>query len=147
MKFRPSAPCDTHALDILEAELRIELPKRYRQWLIETNGGIAEGQPYFLTPHNPRSESEVLRGFFGVSPSHPNHDIPSIVRDHLWILRQDHLPIGWTEGSGFLSIELTSWSERVYFFDICDEGEPNGLRTPHFVAESIDDLTAALRYD
>lgn len=147
MKLRSFGPCEPLEIDRLEAVLRVELPKQYRQWLLETNGGIAEEQPYFPMRDNPLSDAETLREFYGMIPSHPTHDIRATIQDHLWILRQDHIPIGWCEGSGLLSIELTSWSDKIYFFDICDEGERNGLRTPYFVAESIHDLIASLRTD
>lgn len=147
MKLRSFGPCDPLHVDRLEAELRIELPKQYRQWLLETNGGIVEEQPYFPMRDNPHSDAETLRAFYGMVPSHPEYDICATIHDHLWILRQDHIPIGFSGSSGILSVELTSWSDKIYFFDICDEGEQNGLRTPYFVAESIHDLIASLRTD
>lgn len=147
MRLRSLETCDPHALDKLEAKLRIELPKQYRQWLLNTNGGIAEDQPFFTVPNNPYSDAETLRTLLGITPSHGEIDIETTIHKHLWVLRQDHIPIGWSEGSGLLSIELTNWSDRIYFFEYCDEGEQNGVRTPYLVAESIYELIDSLRND
>lgn len=147
MEMQSFESCDSHEVERLEAVLRVELPKKYRRWLLETNGGIVKGQPYFAIRDNPRSDSEILQEFLGISLLHPELDIRSTTHNHLWILRHDHIPIGWCEGSGLLSIKLTSWSDQIYFFDICDEGKQNGLRTPYFVAESIHDLIVSLKYD
>lgn len=145
MRLQTLEPCDPHELDKLEAVLRIELPKQYRQWLLDTNGGIADDQPYFTVPNNPYSDAETLRTLLGITPSHPRTDIEATIRDHLWVLRQDHIPIGWSGSSGLLSIELTTWSDQIYFFEYCDEGEQNGLRTPYLVADSIYELIDSLK--
>lgn len=147
MNLRSFGPCDPDELAKLEAVLRIEFPREYRAWLLETNGGVAEDQPYFPMDGRPAGDEETLRDLLGIVPSQPTHDIAATIHEHLWILRQDHVPIGWCEGSSMLSISLTTWSDAIYLFEAFGESELNGLREPVYVADSIHHFISLLQTD
>lgn len=130
-------PLDEHQLEILEAELRSRFPPIYRKWLISTNGGEADGMWMFRIPNCPYAEDGMLRELYGVCPAHPEHDLLSRNQEMLWILRHDHILVGWAEESCLFSLRLGGSDETIYYWDIADPGDDRGLRTPYPLAPDI----------
>lgn len=129
-------PCNPKNVLQLEAMLRYRLPDRYREWLLEVNGGFPSPSA-FTIPESPFSDDDLVTAMLGLVEN-KEYDISSHIHSHPWMLRESFFPIAFTASSSYLGLEMKSQSDSIVMIDICDPGNSDGLRSHIFVSKNID---------
>lgn len=123
-------------IEKLEAQLRCDLPPIYRSWLVESNGGVPS-QSGFSFQDGDYTEENSIEYFYGICTEDPDYDIRSSYVVHLWMLREDFVPIALADGSCYVGIHLSGRKDNLYYIDYFSEGDTDGKRPHYFVASNI----------
>ncbi len=148
MKFLDSKKLvDQNTILEVERRLGIELPQKYRGFLLENNGGYPE-LPVFQMAET--GELGVIQQLFCIAPESPDDIVRANERYH-GRLPKSVLPIGYDPGGNLLVIGVSGLMEgRVLFWDHEAEGSragTDGLGNLVLIADSWDDFLAGLKAD
>ena len=147
-EFRTTGP-QVHECDVvaLESRLNAPLPPSYRNFVIETNGGVPEGR-YVAEPSDIGLE---VKGFFSLDGSGTELEDLSLTRAlSTWAGRypQGFLPIALCEGSNLLLLSLQGENTGaiVYWDHDAEAEDDEPARTDNLtpVANSFTSLLAHL---
>jgi hypothetical protein len=132
---------------VLEQRLNILLPKSYRRFLLEVNGG--QPKPNAFPIHNfSRDTHGLLDHFFSWDPDDVDYDIVENAQVFRNRMPTELLPIAFDPGGNLLCLAVSGDNiGKVYYWDHEDEyppGETPDYHNLYFVANDFDDLLGGL---
>jgi len=123
----------------LEEKLNLVLPKDYRAFLKENNGGYPEPDGFDFMDG---SDGSSVDKFLEVN----NSKDESIIEYYLSYKKripEDFLPIAKDPGGNIILIKANSEDSQIYFWDHeneAEEGESPGMGNMHLIASSLQEF-------
>jgi len=135
---------DSKVLDALEQSWAMKLPKDYRDFLLEYNGGSPDKTLFHFINYNNKRDSSLINEFFGIYKSHVNNLLQNIkdIGDRYPL---DSFPIADDQfGNRICLIVKGKNRGKVYFWDHELEVEIKETDNPYcnmfFIANSFNDF-------
>lgn len=114
--FEPNAPVSDSEITSFEERHRLLLPRSYRIFLLQTNGGRPEPPTFpiegFLD--NPLGDVQV---FFGLNANEPTEDLDQVLNEIAESVPAGILPVGRTAGDDFICLDLRKRGAPVVFWN------------------------------
>lgn len=128
-----------HDLSDLESSLDVVLPKDYRRFLLQHNGGVPQPRRFVI----PGCDGEALVDvFLGIRTS---NDIADWVEELDDDLPAGFLPIGFDPGGNALLLDTTDGAGKVYYWDSGRHfATSSDLENTYPIASSFTDFLGSL---
>ncbi len=137
----------THALEALEAKLRLKLPAAYRAWLLRFNGGTpVPGEFKYKTEEGPYTDSRVAFFYAVYDGEYENFEKQFINYKVTQRRMLDNLiPFARDPFGNCLCLSISGADEgAVYFWDHEEEPATPSYANCHLIADTFDEFIGGL---
>jgi len=133
---------DPLLLQEFEMKIGHQLPTAYRNFLLETNGGIPENSIFEVPDY---TSSSIL--FFGLGVDIPSNDLRYAVRVFADAISDGFLPIGRDPGGNLVLMDVKGGKENkiVFWNHGSNDGELGGKFAEMFIASTFSDFIDSLQ--
>lgn len=141
-------PTNLEAVQEFECKVGFPLPRLYKEFLLETNGGRPRESVFPIDgfAHNPFGS---LHEFFGLGARPPLADLDEIFEWFKNGVPAGIIAIGRTDGADYLCLDLRDGQEQVRYWDHRHHWGTGEWRESdlYHVANSFEEFIASLRPD
>lgn len=131
-------------IEHFERENRVKLPKRYKEFLLQWNGGYPEPSVFYISKEQGVS---VLNKFYSIGDI--DNDLVDYIDIYEYRLPDGFIPIADDPaGNAILLGTQDPYYEKIYFWDHEEEPQdPNDMSNMYFLANDIDEFLDRLYED
>ena len=139
-------PTTAVAIEDFERDRGLVLPRRYKDFLLATNGGIPE-TPAFPVEGMASTQVWVIQAFFGIGVREPTNELAYGYDLYAGGIPQEIVPIAADGMGNYVCLDLRKGADRVTFWDkrhFWSTGEWRESDLYH-VANSFEEFLKSLR--
>lgn len=136
-------PIEDDIISDFENEIGIKIPKEYRDFLKEYNGGYPQPDGFSFGEQGDGSSVDRFLSL-GCEKNHDLHKYFNIYKDRI---PNGYLPIAHDPGGNLVLIKLSADKSMVYFWDHedeADEGESPSMRNVYLISQSFHEFIDGL---
>lgn len=113
-------------IDAFENEMGIKLPPKFKQFLLESNGGSAE--PNCFTIAQFAGNSSIVDFFYGLNVSTPYGDLAKNLERYKERIPDSFIPVGCDPADNIICVGISPpFIDKVYLWDYEEELDHKGL--------------------